>query len=183
MNQKNKAGTNRRETRASSLVASLTAGMSPQLAMPQHVDYKSIYEDAYMRYGAFVFRFEPGALPVKVVLHRLHATLKAIDGRQNQVEFFPKPEEGQLNATPVYNGEAMRKKMDMVVIPLVQLNQMPSNEVAHKFFFYAGYTFGGIRRFVKLSFDPRIIPVPKALADWRQELEGIHRQYLKSNHY
>jgi hypothetical protein len=179
MNQKNKRGTNRRETNASSLVASLTAGMSPQLAMVNHIDYKSISEDAQMRYGAFVYRFEAGSLPVKVVLHRLNATLTAIAGRQNKVDFFPKPEDGQLAVTPVYNAEALRKKMDMIVVPMVQLNQMPGNEIAHQFHYYAGYTFSGVRRFVKLSFDPRIIPVPKDLHDWRQELESIHRQYMK----
>lgn len=179
MNQKNKAGTDRRETRASSLVASLTAGMVPQLAMPNHVDYKSISEDAQMRYGAFVYRFEAGSLPVKVVLHRLHATLKAIAGSQNKVEFFPKTEPGEMSVTPVYNAEALRKKMDMIVVPMVQLNQMPGNEIAHQFHYYAGYTFSGVRRFVKLSFDPRIVPVPRDLHDWRQELEGIHRAHMR----
>lgn len=169
----------RRETNASSLVASLTAGMAPQLAMPNHVDYKSISEDGMMRYGAFVYRFESGSLPVKVVLHRLNATMIAVMGRQNKVEFFPKPEEGQLSVSPVFNAEALRNKMDMIVIPLVQLNQMPGNEVSQQFFFYAGYTFSGVRRFVKLSFDPRLIPVPKDLHDWRQELEGIHRAHLR----
>lgn len=183
MNQKRKAGTDRRETRPSSLVSRLTAGMAPEIAALHVMDYEAVRSQPGMGMGAFVYRFDKGALREKVTLHRLHAAIASAVTCHNQLSFLPPPAEGQLVVTPVFNFEMLAMKADIVLVPMQQFNRVADNSPTTKFEFYMSYLFSGVRRWVKLGYNQNITgPWPARMADWAQELETIYRTYDRQIH-
>jgi hypothetical protein len=156
--------------------------MAPQIAAMQHFDYQAVNTQPGMSMGAFVYRFDPGALREKVTLHRLHGMIATAVSVHNQLTFLPAPTEGQLSVIPVFNFEMLAKKADIVLVPMQQFNRVGDNSPTTKFEFYMGYTFSGVRRWVKLGYNAGITPWPKRLEEWVQELETIYRTHERHIH-